>query len=74
MSFEHQLQPRQIARVGIEQPVGSAGGSADIAVAVEHDERIVVLQRAARPRGRARSSECRTAIPPPDSDDGVIVI
>ena len=51
---EHHFEPGEIARIGIEQAVGPAGGGADIAVAVEHDEGVVVLERAPRPRRRAR--------------------
>ena len=49
---QHQFEPGEIAGVGIEQAVGPAGGRADIAVAVEHDEGIVVLERTPRPRRR----------------------
>ena len=52
-SVQHHFEPRQIARVGIEQPVGTAGRGADVAMAVEHDEGVVMLQRAPRPRGRS---------------------
>ena len=41
---EHHLQPGEITRIGVEQTVGPAGGGADIAMAVQHDEGIVVLQ------------------------------
>ena len=51
---EHHFEPGEIARIGIEQAVGTAGGSADIAMAVEHDEGVVMLERAARPRRRPR--------------------
>ena len=51
---EHHLQPGEIARIGIEQAVGPAGRGADIAVAVQHDKGVVVLERAALPRRRAR--------------------
>ena len=47
--IEHHLQPGEITRIGIEQAVGSAGRSADIAVAVQYNEGVVVLERAARP-------------------------
>ena len=48
---EHELEPRKIARVGIKQAVRPAGGGADVAMAVEHDKGVVVLERATRPRG-----------------------
>ena len=51
---EHHLEPGEIARIGVEQAVGPAGRGADVAMAVEHDEGVVVLERAARPRRRAR--------------------
>ena len=51
---QHQFEPGEIAGVGVEQPIGPAGGCADIAMAVEHDERVVMLERTARPRGRPR--------------------
>ena len=51
---EHHLQPGEIARIGVEQTVRPAGRGADIAMAVQHDEGIVVLERAALPRRRAR--------------------
>ena len=51
---EHHLQPGQIARIGVEQAIGPAGRGADIAMAVQHDKGIVVLERAALPRRRAR--------------------
>ena len=51
---QHQLEPGEIASVGVEQPIGPAGGCADIAMAVEHDKRVVMLERTARPRGRPR--------------------
>ena len=41
---KHQFKSRQIAGVRIEQAIGSAGGSADVAMAVEHDKRIVMLE------------------------------
>ena len=47
---QHELEPGEIAGIGVEQPVRSAGGRADIAMAVEHDEGVVVLERAPRPR------------------------
>ena len=50
---QHQFEPRQIARIGIEQSVGATGRSADVAMAVEHDESIVMLEGAARPCGLA---------------------
>ncbi len=46
---QHQLQPGEIAGVGVEQAVRAAGGSADVAVAVEYDEGVVMLERAPRP-------------------------
>jgi len=52
--LEHELEPRQITRVGIEQAVGSTGRRADVAVAVEHDEGVIMLERAPRPRRGAR--------------------
>ena len=51
---EQQFEMREKTRVAVEQAVGAAGRRADIAVAVEHDERVVVLERAARPRDRTR--------------------
>ena len=53
-AVEQQLEMREETGVAVEQPVGAAGRRADIAVAVEHGEGVVVLERAARPRGRAR--------------------
>ena len=50
---QHQFEPRQIARIGIEQAVGAAGGGADVAMAVENNEGVVMFQRATRPRGLA---------------------
>ena len=47
---QHQFEPGEITGVGIEQAVRAAGGRADVAVAVEHDESIVMLERAPRPR------------------------
>ena len=52
-AVDHQLEVREIARVAVEQAVGSAARGADVAVAVEHGEGVVVLERAPRPRGRA---------------------
>ena len=46
---EHELEPREVARIVVEQAIGTAGGRADVAVAVEHDEGVVVLERAPRP-------------------------
>ena len=51
---EQQLEMREKTRVAVEQAVGAAGRRADVAVAVEHDEGVVVLERTARPRGRTR--------------------
>ena len=51
---ERQFQPREIARIGIEQAVRPAGRRADVAMAVEHDEGVVVLERAPWPRRRSR--------------------
>src|SRR5262245_31503051 len=45
---------REKTRVAVKQPVRPAGGGADIAMAVEHDEGVVVLERAARSRRRTR--------------------
>ena len=47
-----QFEPREKPRVAVEQPVGSLG-CADIAMAVEHDEGVVMLERQSRP-GRGR--------------------
>ena len=47
-SVDQQFQPRQIARVVVEQPVRTAGRRAHVAMAVEHGERVGVFQRAAR--------------------------
>ena len=52
--IQHQLQPGEIARIGIEQAVRPAGGSADVAVTVKHDEGVIVLERTPRPRRGAR--------------------
>ena len=46
---QHQFEPGEIAGVGVEQSVRPAGGSADVAMAVEHDEGVVMLERAPRP-------------------------
>ena len=51
LAVEQQFQTRQIARVAIEDAVRSAGRRADVAMAVEHDEAVAVLEGAARPRG-----------------------
>jgi len=51
---EHHLEPGEIAGVGVEQAVRPAGGGADVAMAVEHDKGVVMLERAPRPRRRAR--------------------
>ena len=53
-AVEQKLEMREETRVAMKQPVGAAGRGADIAVAVEHEEGIVVLERTARPRRRAR--------------------
>ena len=55
LAVHAQLEMRQEARILVEQPVGSARRGADIAVAVDDDERIAVLQRATGPRRSARS-------------------
>ncbi len=52
-AVDQELEVGEVARVAVEQPVRPAGGGADVAVAVEHREGIVVLQRA--PRARRRS-------------------
>src|ERR1700743_915828 len=41
---QEKFQPRDIAGISIEQTVRTAGRSADIAVTVEHDERVVMLE------------------------------
>ncbi|MGY3647952.1 hypothetical protein ACVWW2_003243 [Bradyrhizobium sp. LM4.3] len=51
---EHELKPRKVARVVMEQAVGPAGRGADVAMAVKHDKGIVVLERTPRPRRRSR--------------------
>ena len=51
---QHHLEPGEIAGIGIEQSVGTADRSADVAMAVEDDEGVVVLQRAPRARRRPR--------------------
>ena len=51
---EQELEMREKTGVAVEQAVGAAGRSAYVAVAVEDDEGIVVLERTARPRGRTR--------------------
>ncbi len=51
---EHELQPREVAGVVMEQAVRSAGRRADVTMTVEHDEGVVVLERATRSRRRAR--------------------
>ncbi|MEY9170404.1 hypothetical protein ABIF15_001636 [Bradyrhizobium elkanii] len=48
--LQHHFQPRQVAGVGVEQAVRPAGRGADVAMAVEHDEGVVMLERAPRPR------------------------
>src|SRR6185312_1646329 len=52
-AVEQQFEMRQETGVAVEQSVGAAGRRADIAVAVEYGEGIVVFERAARPRSRA---------------------
>ena len=48
-AVQHQFKPREIAGVGVEQTIGPAGGGADVAVTVQHDEGVVMLECAARP-------------------------
>src|SRR5262249_20742138 len=43
----------QKAGVAMKESIGAAGRRADIAMAIDDDERIAVLERAPRPRGRA---------------------
>src|SRR5262249_45801095 len=45
---------REKPRIAMKEPVGAAGRRADITVAVENEEGIVVLEGAARARRRAR--------------------
>jgi len=47
---QHQLQPGEITGIGVEQAVRSARGSANVAMTVEHDKSVVVLERASRSR------------------------
>ena len=49
---QHHLEPGEIPGVGVEQAIGATGGGADIAMAVEDDKGVVVLQRAPRTRRR----------------------
>src|SRR3982751_2066640 len=42
---QHQFPPGEIAGIDIEQAVRPAGGSTDVAMTVEYDKRIVVLER-----------------------------
>jgi hypothetical protein len=44
-------QAREMTGVGMEQPVGSARSDAHLAIAVENDEGIALLEGAARTRG-----------------------
>ena len=53
-AVEQEFEMREKARVAVEQAVGAAGGSTDIAVAVEHDKGIIVLEHIARPGRRSR--------------------
>ena len=48
-TFEQQLKVRKVTCIAIEQTILAARASADIAVAVEHGEGVVVLQIAPRP-------------------------
>src|SRR5205807_862197 len=41
---------REKTGVGMKQPVGPARRSADVAMGVEHDESIIMLERPTRPR------------------------
>ncbi len=50
--IQYKFQSGEIAGVGVEQAVRSAGRRADVAMAVQHDEGIVMLERAPWPRRR----------------------
>ncbi len=46
---QHEFQSGEIAGVGVEQSIRPAGGSADVAMAVEYDEGVIMLERTPRP-------------------------
>src|SRR5271156_2434802 len=48
-SVDQQLEMREIARVAFEQAIGAARRSTDVAVAIEHEEAVVVLHSAPQP-------------------------
>jgi hypothetical protein len=48
---QRQFEPGEIAGVGVEKTIGSAGGRTDVAMAVEHHERVVMFERTARASG-----------------------
>ena len=48
-AIEQEFQVREESRVAMKQAVRPAGRGADVAVAIEHDERIVVFQNVTRP-------------------------
>lgn len=51
---QRELAARQVARIVIEQTVGSARRSPDIAVTVQNDKGVIVFEDTTRPRRRAR--------------------
>src|SRR5512142_250517 len=54
-AVEQHFQVREIARVAIENAVGSAGRRPDVCMTVEHGEAIALLERAARPSRGSRT-------------------
>ncbi len=44
------LKAREITGVGMEQAIGATRRRADIAMTIDHHERVIVFQRATRPR------------------------
>src|SRR5262249_52023760 len=56
-SVEREREQREKSRIGVKQPVGAVGDHADVAVTVDQDEGITVLQGAARPRRRRRGGD-----------------
>src|SRR5689334_237710 len=55
--LEHELKLRQITGVGVEQAVRSTRGRTDIAMTIEDDEGVVVLERTPWPGRRPRHGD-----------------
>ena len=54
---DQQPELREVARVVMEQAVGSAGRHPDVAMAVQHEEAVAMLHRVPRPRRRLRHGD-----------------